>query len=54
MAAISFANDTQAYTLMGTVTEKDITKYNNDPMTVERKATGALVYLFKNHAVKKN
>lgn len=54
LAAISFANNTQGYSLSGTVIEHDAAKFNADPAAYETKASKALGVLFRNHTVKLN
>lgn len=48
LAVVSFANDTQGYTLMGTVVERNVAKFNADPATVETRASKSLSFIWKN------
>ena len=52
--SVSWANDTQGYTLMGTAFENNIEKFNNDPTETVKTASKALSYLWKFHKVLKN
>lgn len=54
LAAISFANDTMGYTLMGTVVERNVDKFNADPNAFELKASKALTGMWKNSKIQKN
>lgn len=52
IAAVSFANDTMGYTLMGTVAERDAVKFNADQAKYEKMAKNAVGDLWKNHSIK--
>lgn len=54
LVAISFANDTQGYSLMGTVAEHDAAKFNADPASYEKRASKLLGDLYRNHSLKQN
>lgn len=54
LVAVSSANDTQGYILMGTAVEKDVTKFNSDPTVTEKNANKALGSLWKYHQVTLN
>lgn len=47
LAVVSFANDTQGYTLMGMVAERNVGKFNADPAAIETKAGKALSTVWK-------
>jgi hypothetical protein len=52
--AVSWANDTQGYTLMGMVTEDNVEKFNSNRSDIEKYASKLLSFVFKNHNVVKN
>ena len=54
VTAVSFANDTQGYTLMATIMEKNVAAYDADPAAVEKLARGAYKDLYRNHSVNLN
>lgn len=54
LAVVSFANDTQGYTLMGTVAERNVAKFNADPAAIETKAGKALSTVWKGLQFQRN
>lgn len=48
LAVVSFANDTQAYMLKGTVVERNVAKFNADPTETKSLASKALSQIWKN------
>lgn len=54
LISVSWANDTQGYTLMGKALENDVVKFNADPSVTEKNANKALGSLWKYHKVSKN
>ena len=54
LMAVSWANDTQGYTLMGSAREMDVAKFNADPAFTEKQAYNAFGSLWKYHKVTKN
>lgn len=49
LAVISFANDTQGYTLMSKSVEKNVAKFSANPDDTVRESKGAFVELWKGH-----
>ncbi len=54
LMAVTWDNDSQGYTLMGTAIEKDVAKFNANPTKTEKNASKALSYIWKFHKVKTN
>ena len=54
LISVSWNNDTQGYTLMGTCVEKDVEKFVADPSVAEKRAYNAFGSLWKYHKVTKN
>ena len=54
VAAVSFDNDRQGYTLTGTVVERDVTKFNSDTAQFEKLARKGLGDIWKNHQISFN
>lgn len=52
--AVSWASNTQGYTLMSMVSEKEIEKFESNKVEIEKYARTLLSYLFKYHKVIKN
>ena len=49
VTAVSFANDTQGYTLMARIAENDVAAFDADPAKFENRSVNAFKDLFKNH-----
>lgn len=54
LVAVSFANDKHGYTLMGTIVERNVAKFNADPTETEKSANKSLSQLWKFHKVTTN
>ena len=54
LVAVSWDNDTKGYTLMGSITERNIAKFNADPAPTEKSANKALSQLWKYHSISIN
>ena len=54
LISVSWANDTQGYTFMGKIEERNVEKFNSQQSITEKNASRALTTLWKNHKVTKN
>lgn len=51
LASVSFGDGKMGYTLLGSIVENDVNKFEKDPKVYEKHANGAIIDLYKNHKV---